>query len=40
MKKLEEEALVEECLHFNAMLEDERINNGNNVQQASAQSLE
>lgn len=40
MKKLEEEALVEECLHFNAMLEDERVDNSNGNQQATSQITE
>lgn len=34
MKKLEEEALMEECLNFNAMLEHERIEPTNDSEQA------
>lgn len=39
MKKLEEEALMEECLNFNAMLEDER-GEGNGNQQPQTQNSE
>lgn len=35
MKKLEEEALMEECLNFNAMLESERVEGSNNQPSSS-----